>query len=46
MRSSPFDRTNLELKSDPTFALKNPQIPRVHLGGGGGGGILGNLFDG
>ena len=33
MRSSLFDQTNLELQSEQTFALQNPQLLRVHLGG-------------
>ena len=28
-----FDQTNLELQSEQTFALQNPQLLRVHLGG-------------
>lgn len=33
MRSSLFDQSNLELESEQTFALQNPQLLRVHLGG-------------
>ena len=33
MRSSLFDQSNHELQSEQTFALQNPQLLRVHLGG-------------
>lgn len=33
MRSSLFDQANLEVQSEQTFALQNPQLLRVHLSG-------------
>ena len=33
MHSALFEQTNLEVQADQRFALQNPQMLRVHLGG-------------